>query len=365
MTMNDAALLVLHDYFEAAEGGGRLCLILAKALGADLGYGFRLPRHPFFEQPFPGREHDLGLRTDLPLWRQLRLARGFARDTGFARGYRAVVYSGFYAPLAVANRPDHGNLYYCHTPPRFLYDQRDFYLDRLPLWQRPLLMTFCHYLRQRYEQALERMQVIVANSETVRGRLKHYLGRDCFVVNPPCDTAAFNWRGQDGYYLSMARLDPLKRVDLVVRAFREMLDRRLIVASGGPELENIRRLAAGAANIRILGWVSEAQLGELLGRAIATVYVPRDEDFGMSPVESMAAGKPVIGVAEGGVRETVLPGETGILVRSNPDVADITAAVEELTPDRALAMRKACEARARDFDTAVFLRGMRAVLELA
>lgn len=362
--MTDAQLLVLHDYFESAEGGGRLSLILARAMGADLGYGFRLPRHPFFVQSFPGREYDLGVRSDLPLWRQLRLTRGFASRTGFARGYRRVVYSGFYAPLAVVNRPEAGNLYYCHTPPRFLYDQREFYFSRLPVWQRPLLATFCHYLRQRYEQALGRMQVIVANSETVRDRITRYLGRDCFVVNPPCDTASFRWLGQDDYYLSMARLDPLKRVDLVVRAFREMPDRRLVVASGGLELAAIRRLAVGAPNICVLGWVSEAQLASLLGRCIATIYVPRDEDFGMSPVESMAAGKPVIGVAEGGVRETVLPGETGILVRSHPGPKEIVAAVGELTPGVALAMREACEARARDFDTAIFLRGMRKVLEL-
>ncbi|MBN2702197.1 MAG: glycosyltransferase, partial [Methylothermaceae bacterium] len=118
-------------------------------------------------------------------------------------------------------------------------------------------------------------------------------------------------------------------------------------------------LAEGASNIQFVGWVDDEGLRCLIGRAVATIYLPRDEDFGMSPVESMAAGKPVIGVAEGGVLETVVDGKTGILLPPDPSPEAVCQAVKRLGPVRARTMREACEIRARRFDRQVFLDRMR------
>lgn len=142
-----------------------------------------------------------------------------------------------------------------------------------------------------------------------------------------------------------------------------MPDRRLIVASGGSELEDLKRLADEAKNIYFTGWLPDRDLAEIVGNAIATLYIPIDEDFGISPLESMAAGKPVIGVAEGGLTETVLPEETGILVDPDPAVSDIIAAVRRMTPELALSMRDACEQRAALFGRAIFIRRIREALE--
>ena len=98
-------------------------------------------------------------------------------------------------------------------------------------------------------------------------------------------------------------------MDLIVKAFKKMPDKRLVVVSGGADMPGIKQIAEESPNIEVLGWISEARLCDLMGRCIATIYIPRDEDFGISPVESMAAGKPVIGVQEGGLLETVGGGE--------------------------------------------------------
>jgi len=206
------------------------------------------------------------------------------------------------------------------------------------------------------------MDVLVANSHNVRDRVRRYLGREAEVVYPPVDVGRHAWRGQEGFYLSAARLDPLKRVDVVVAAFAQMPEARLVVASDGPDGPRIRRLASGHANIELLGPVDEGTLARLLGTCIATVYVPRDEDFGMSPVESMAAGKPVIGVDEGGLRETVLPGETGLLLPPEFTVEELRQAVRFLDATTAQDMRAACEERAEAFDAQLFTTRMRALL---
>jgi glycosyltransferase involved in cell wall biosynthesis len=96
----------------------------------------------------------------------------------------------------------------------------------------------------------------------------------------------------------------------------------------------------------------------LLGECLATIYIPKDEDFGMTPIESMAAGKPVIGVREGGLKETIQHGETGILVPADPDIEDIVQAVSQLDRRKAKNMREACQARAKRFDVTVFTSHM-------
>ncbi|OUD13243.1 glycosyl transferase family 1 [Thioflexithrix psekupsensis] len=361
MAFKTASTIVLHDYFEQIEGGGQLSRCLAEQLPADLAYGFACLPRPLLRG---GKEWDLQQFSAIPLWRQFKLARAFAQQTAFLNEYDTVIYSGFYTPLAVHQRKKYGNVLYCHTPPRFIYDQKAFYQQRLPWLLRPLLNAFITYLQPRYESAVKQMQLVIANSQHVRARIQHYLGCDAAVIYPPCDMQQFRWLEQGNYYLSTARLDPLKRVDQLVRAFLELPDRQLVVASGGSELARLKKLAQGASHIHFTGWLSATQLADVVGRAMATLYVPYAEDFGMSPVESMSAGKPVIGVAEGGLLETVIHGETGLLLPPNFDLSQLQAAILALTPSRALTMRHACERRAQQFSTSRFIAEMRQQLSL-
>ena len=123
-------------------------------------------------------------------------------------------------------------------------------------------------------------------------------------------------------------------------------------------MKRLKQLAEGSENITFTGPVDDRQLKDLLGKSIASIYIPREEDFGMSPVESLAAGKPVLGVAKGGMLETLVHGETGILIPANPSPEDLITAVHKLNPKLALAMRAPCEQRARLFDKKIFLEKM-------
>lgn len=356
--------IVLYDFLQVKGGAEKVTLTLARAwLDVDLCIGFHDPSavaNPALE----GLNCiDLQTRSDIAPWRAIKALRAFTTKTHFLSRYDWVLYSGNYAPVAVHNHPDGRNILYCHTIPRFAYDLRDHYLHSCPFWQRPALRALIAYIRPRYEAAIGKMDMIIANSQNVRQRIQHYLGRDSLVIHPPCEIDAFRWQAQDDYYLSLARLEPLKRVPLIIEAFRRMPDKRLVVASGGSELTRLQRIAEGAGNIHFTGWTDEPQLQKLIGHAIATLYLPKDEDFGMSPVESIAAGKPVIGVAEGGLLETVVDGETGLLIPANPQPEDIIQAVQAMTPQHALQMRRACEARAQLFARDIFLDKMRQILE--
>jgi len=356
-------VIVLHDYFERLEGGGRLSSLIAQHLPADMAYGFARQSHPFLDTiPI---QHNLQAYSRLPLWRQFKLSQAFSQRVFFLKNYEVAIYSGFYTPLAVTHSKG-CNILYCHTPPRFIYDQRDFYLNRLPPVLRPLLKFFIHYLQPRYELAIDSMDKIVANSRNVQQRIAYYLKKDSMVIHPPCETQRFQWKGQQNYYLSTARLDPLKRVDKIIQAFIKMPNKQLVVTSDGSEFAHLRKLAQNASNIKFTGAVSDEKLAELIAYATAIIYVAKDEDFGMSPLEAMAAGKPVIGVAEGGLLETIIPNETGLLINPSQDsiefIENICESINKMNRNNALMLRTACEQQAKHFDTRIFIEKIRNLL---
>lgn len=356
------SLAVFHDYFAIRGGGERLALTLANSLEATLVHGYRTD-DSYPEKDFPAARRALGFPSALRYRgvRPLLLSALFAAHRYTARSFDVRIFSGVAAPFAAPPKSWGGvNIFYCHTPPRFLFDQRDYYLGT-PVG---LKLKVASAFESLYRRAAARMHVVVANSETTRARIRSYLGMESIVVYPPVDTHRFTWLGQGDYFLSTARLTGLKRVDRIIDAFLQMPDKKLIVASGGEDFEVLKAKAAGARNIEFRGWVDDDGLVELIGRAIATIYVPKDEDFGMSPVESMAAGKPVIGVAQGGLIETITD-KTGTLIGPGFATSDLVGAVTAMTPHRAQAMRTDCEERAKQFTRASFLAGMRAVVKSA
>jgi len=381
--MNERTI-VLHDFFNAPDGGGKVATILAGSFHSELFTG-EIDKDSFPDGYFREvKPKCLEAYETSPRW--LRFSKIFQLWWAFAHFPAAstswTIFSGSLSPLA--HKKITGNkIYYCLTPPRLLYDQKGFMSQQVPGWQRPFLRVVMSLYRLAYERAVRGMDIIITISETVRARTMRYLGHDSSVVYPPCETNRFRWIEEGNYFLSTARVDPLKRVDLIVRAFKEMPDKRLVVVSGGMDLPKMHRMTEKAQNIDVLGWVDDEKLCDLMGRCIATIYIPRDEDFGISPVESMAAGKPVIGVQEGGLLETVgdqgsavgsqssegvaksglLISDCGVLVPKEPEVEYVIKAVEWMTPKRAFGMRGSCEERAKRFDTDVFLQKMRDVID--
>jgi glycosyltransferase involved in cell wall biosynthesis len=348
-----ARSVVLHDHFSFLGGGERVALSLQKTLRADLLTGFVHGVHT--KALLAERLAGIGVtavRLPLPLVRVKYLAARFRRLD--LRHYRVGVFSGSAAPFALLGRPPPLSLIYCHTPPRYVFDQREYFQRSIPRPLRPFVNLVLRDLERGYREALRRADLIVANSRTIQQRLREFLGVDSELVHPPVRTRELRWLAPGDYYLSTARLDPLKRVDRLIDAFLRMPDQRLVIASGGREEARLRERARNAPNILFTGWVGDAELRELLGRCIATLYVPVDEDFGISPVESMAAGKPVIGVREGGLRETVLHGRTGWLLDPPLDAGAVVASVRACTVERAQAMRAACERQSLCFSEEVF-----------
>ncbi len=360
-----ADILIAHDSLEQADGGSRLCLELGAALGAPLLCGYVRSANPLladFSAP-------LTVWARRPLALQWRLARVFARALPQMLAAQCVVFSGSYTPLGVLPRrqlrPGGRNILYCHTPPRFLYEEQEVYARMLAAPLRPAFRLFCAWLRPQVEEAARNMDVIVANSRTVQGRIARLWGLESELLHPPCRVERYAWQPPQGYYLSMARLDRLKRVDVLVRAFMRLPKRRLVVISSGPEASQLRALAEGAPNIVFKGQVEENERLRLLGGCIASLCVAKDEDFGMVVVESLAAGKPVIVAGAGGLAEIVRHEQTGFCLGADPEPDEVVAAVRALDESVAWAMRHACCEAAQAYDVKNFARRMAGICRQA
>jgi glycosyltransferase involved in cell wall biosynthesis len=202
---------------------------------------------------------------------------------------------------------------YCHTPMRYLWDQREEYLRRMPRILRPLVRRQLEHLRTWDVVSAARVDHFIANSRLVARRIERYWRRDSVVIPPPIETSFFTPGGVRGdHILMVAALVPYKRVDVGIEVARR-LGMAVRVIGEGPMLARLQRHAPG--NVEFLRRVSREQLRDEY-RSASLLLVPNVEDFGMVAVEALACGTPVVGLAGSGTADAVVSGEHGELADS-------------------------------------------------
>ncbi|MEK6977615.1 MAG: glycosyltransferase [Candidatus Hydrothermarchaeota archaeon] len=353
---------IFHDYIGSIGGGEKLILSLARALDATV-ITTDVNERSLENMGFGGlRVSSLGETWKVAPFKQVSASLMFYR-CDFSSEYDFFIFSGNWAHYA--SRHHRPNLWYCHTPVRAFYDLRDYVIrnQKTPIHRLVARGWIAvHSLVDR--RSVSRIDGIVANSANTQERIRRYYGRESTVVYPPVPTASFRYKKNGDFWLSVNRLYPEKRVPLQIEAFRRLPHERLKIVgwySKGDHAErSLGYLNSLPPNVELLGEVKEEELQGLYAECRAFITTSMDEDFGMTAIEAMAAGKPVVAVDEGGYRESVIDGVTGRLV--GPTVEAITAAIEEVSrePGR---YREACEKRARAFDVSIFIERMKEEIE--
>ncbi len=268
-------------------------------------------------------------------------------------GYDLVISSNHAVAKGVVVPPDALHLSYVHSPMRYAWDQQFEYLraERAEGGLKGLMLRWLlHRLRIWDYRSAAGVDHFAANSGFVARRIAKSYRREAEVIHPPVDTGFYVPGGaREDYYVAVSRLVGYKRVDLLVQAFRELPDRRLLVVGDGPDYGRLKALAG--ANVEFAGRLAPDQLRERLQRARAFLFAAV-EDFGIAPVEAMACGTPVIAYGRGGAAETVAgldsSAPTGVLFEEQ-SAAAVTRAVRLFEQNSQRVTAQACRARAERF----------------
>ncbi|HEY3268024.1 MAG TPA: glycosyltransferase [Armatimonadota bacterium] len=264
-------------------------------------------------------------------------------------GYDVVLSSSSAFCHGVLTRAETCHVCYCHTPTRFMWDYFHYVKrENLGRMTQRALAPILFRLRPWDKAAADRVDYWMANSRVVQQRIAKFYRRSSTVIHPPVNTTRFQpASGHDDYYLVLSRLIGYKRIDLAVEACTR-LGKRLIVAGSGRDAESLKRLAG--PTVEFVGRVNDEQMRTLYARCKAFLF-PGEEDFGITPLEAMASGRPVIAYGAGGALDTVIPGVTGSFF-IEPTVDSLAAALTAFDPD--VYDPAAIRAHAEGFDSALF-----------
>jgi glycosyltransferase involved in cell wall biosynthesis len=349
-------------------------LILARELGADI-YTTNIDKEKI---------QKMGFKTDniysigkVPINAPFKheFAYWKFRKLNLKNKYDFYIIAGDWAMSAVYHHQP--NLWYVYSPKREIWDLYEymrkeiipakFFIDvnkyMFDLW------VFIRRIIDRGDA--KKMQKIVCISKNVQERVKKYLKRDSVIIYPPTETKKYHYEKSKGYWLSVNRLINHKRVDIQMKAFAKIPEEKLIVVGSYEKADHFVKYAkqiieTKPQNVEIKSWINEKELIELYAHCKGFITTSKEEDYGLTPIEAMASGKPVIAPNEGGYKETVINGKTGILI-DDIDENKLTEAIKSLGKEidnNPLYFKKICQEQAQKFDTKIFIEKMRKVIAI-
>jgi len=358
-------IAIFHNYLDNIGGAEIVGLTLARELNADV-YTTNIDKDKIikmgFEDVLP-RTFSIGkVPINAPFKQQFSLRR--FKKLNLKNKYDFYIIDGDWAMAGVKNNKP--NLWYVHSPIREIWDLYKYTRkNTVPWFLRWVFDFWVFYNRYLNKKYINQVDILACNSNNTKDRLKRFLHKDAIVVYPPIETAKFKFKKTGDYWLSVNRLISHKRIGLQLKTFAGLTNDKLIIVGSYEQSHHFRKYADHCekikpGNVEIKNWVSQKELIDLYANCKGLITTSQDEDFGMNAVEAMASGKPVIAPNEGGYKETVMNGETGILI-DNINEEKLVEAIKKAgtNPGR---YKNFCIERAKKFDKKEFIDSIKRIV---
>lgn len=358
-------IAIFHHFLlgHCKGGGEKLVLQLKDELNADLWIGSmdnngwgedKKDDDDFNKQLWNGNGNVFYLHkeSNIPIWKYVKRQLFFLfspKIRELALNYDYIIYSfgniAFVPLVTKFYNKKIKSMAYIHTPPRAFADQFEEKTKNLNFIFKALAILFKKSIIFNLQLALKNINYIVTNSVNIKNRTEKYVNINADeVIWPPTETERLKFIEFGDYFHSHGRLEDNKRIKLIVNAFEKMPNKKLVITSSGPLkswVENEIK-TKNLTNIVYKGRVSDDERDKIMGKCLCGIYIPVDEDAGITQYEFMACGKPVIGVKEGGLLESIDDGVTGFLINANPSEQQLISCVNSVTLEKVKLMKEDC-----------------------
>lgn len=354
MSLHQAKIALVFDWMTNTGGAEKVNLVLHKMF----------PRAPIFTSIYNSNTvkgfEKAGITTsfiqNLPFAKtrhQLYLGMmPYAYELFDLSSFDIVISSSHSCAKGIITKPETMHVCYCHTPMRYAWDNWHSYIREYKMnWLlKKIAKKRLHKIRLWDRLSADRVDYFIANSEITKKRIEKYYHRQSTVIHPMIETKNFAIsKNAKNYFLAIGRLTPYKKFDLIIETFNQIGLPLKIVGKGISENE-LRRSAKG--NIEFLGQVSDHELKKLYSECEALIF-PQVEDFGITPLEAMASGRPVIALNQGGALDSIIENKTGIFFKKQTPM-DLRAAIENYQKEKTKFNPELIRSHAQQFDKAEF-----------
>ncbi|MBW3019993.1 glycosyltransferase [Candidatus Woesearchaeota archaeon] len=361
---------IFHNFMDNIGGAEIVTLTLAKELNATI-FTTNINYEKIKKMGF----YDIKIRSIGKISKNapFRHQKAFYlfRKLNLGKKYDYYIISGDWAMSgAVNNKP---NLWYVHSPLNELWAFKNFIRNKLlSAWKIPFYEVWVWYNRKLNLKYLKHVNKLVCNSNNTKKRIKKYYKRNAEVINPPIYTSYFKNKKSENFWLSINRLTMHKRIDLQMKSFSKLPDENLIIVGsyekGSSQFEKYKKYLEKIKpkNVKIIHWAKQEEIIDLLSRCKGFITTSKNEDFGMTPIEAMASGKPVIAPNEGGYKETVIDGKTGILI-DNINSQKIIDAINKINFDikkNSNKYKKNCIKESKKYDVKEFIKKIKTKIDV-
>ncbi|MDQ3076899.1 MAG: glycosyltransferase [bacterium] len=363
-------IAVFHNFLDNIGGAEIVTLTLARELNAYV-YTTNIDLEKIKIMGFEDiidRIISIGKIPKQAPFRQQLALRKFRR-LNLGKKHDFYIISGDWAISgAVNNKP---NLWYVHSPLNELWQFKNLIRKELVSWWKrsffDIWVLFNRYLTARYAKHVEHW---VCNSKNTQERIARFYSKNAEVIYPPVNTTSYVSKQTNNYWLSVNRFVIHKRIEMQMEAFSKLPNERLIIVGsyekGVHQFESYRKKIENLQppNVEIRSWVDDTELKELYAASKGFITTTNDEDFGMSVIEAMASGKPVIAPRDGGYKESILHNKTGILIDaiSADTLIEAIKNINNHLDTNTFYYEAASKARAREYDTSLFIQKIKKII---